>query len=210
VTTFPEGGTRETTAPLVRPVTAVGVAADHHLIRQSMADPEAFGQVFDRPAATIHRYLARRAGSTLADDLTAETFLIAFRRRDRYDMSQPDALPWLYGIAANLLRGHQRAEIRQYRALARTGVDPAYTDGAYEASDDRVTAAAGVRTLAGVLAELPPGERDVLTLVAQAQLSYPEVARALDIPVGTVRSRLHSARKRIRKTFPDLEGSDHE
>jgi RNA polymerase sigma factor (sigma-70 family) len=183
---------------------AVEIAGDHDLIRRSTADPEAFGQIFDRHAATIHRYLARRVGRSLADDLTAETFLIAFRRRDKYDMSHDDCRPWLYGIAANLLRGQQRAEIRQYRALARTGIDPAAED-----ADDRVlarvTAADEVRGLAGVLAALPAGERDVLTLVSQAQLSYPEVARALDIPIGTVRSRLHSARKRIRKALPELD-----
>ena len=187
---------------------AVEAVADHDLIRLSAADPEAFGRIFDRHAATIHRYLARRVGRLLADDLTAETFLIAFRRRDKYDMSHPDARPWLYGIAANLLRGHQRAEIRQYRALARTGVDPVYD--AFEDSENRVIAATDVRALAGVLADLPAGERDVLTLIAQAQLSYPEVARALDIPVGTVRSRLHSARKRIRTALPDLAGDDDE
>ena len=189
---------------------AVEVLGDHDLIRLSTADPETFGQIFDRHAATVHRYLARRVGPSLADDLTAETFLIAFRGREKYDMSHVDCRPWLYGIAANLLRGHRRAEIRQYRALARTGVDPAYAS----ASDDRVLAqvdAAGeVRALAGVLARLPAGERDVLTLIAQAQLSYPEVARALNIPVGTVRSRLHSARKRIRQALPDLEGPHDE
>ena len=187
---------------------AVEVVDDHDLIRLSAADPEAFGQIFDRHAATIHRYLARRAGHALADDLTAETFLIAFRGRDRYDRSHEDCRPWLYGIAANLLRGHRRAEVRQYRALARTGVDPVHDPA--EDADARVTAADDVRALAGVLAELPAGERDVLTLIAQDQLCYPEVARALDIPVGTVRSRLHSARKRIRNALPALEGSDHE
>ena len=184
-------------------MTAVDVAADHDLIRRSVSDPEIFGAIFDRHAATIHRYLARRIGRTLADDLTAETFLIAFRGRDKYDLSHADSRPWLYGIAANLLRGHQRAEIRQYRALARTGVDPVFS---FDDSDDRMTAAHQVRALAGVLADLPPGERDVLTLVSQAQLSYAEVARALNIPVGTVRSRLHSARKRIRNALPSLEG----
>jgi RNA polymerase sigma-70 factor (ECF subfamily) len=187
---------------------AVEVGGDHDLIRLSAADPEAFGQIFDRHAGTIHRYLARRVGRLLADDLTAETFLIAFRNRDKYDMSQTDCGPWLYGIAANLLRGHQRAEVRQYRALARTGVDPVYDSSAD--SDARVVAADDVRALAGVLAKLPAGERDVLTLIAQAQLSYPEVARALDIPVGTVRSRLHSARKRIRSALPELAGDDDE
>ncbi|GAA0455893.1 DNA-directed RNA polymerase sigma-70 factor [Paractinoplanes deccanensis] len=184
--------------------------SDGDLIRLSARQPEAFGAIFDRHAGAIHRYLSRRVGHTLADDLMGETFLIAFRGRETYDLSRPDALPWLYGIAANLLRGHQRAEVRQYRALARTGIDPALA-----AADDRVlarVAAAGhVRALAAVLAELPLGEREVLTLISQAQLSYPEVARALDIPVGTVRSRLHSARKRVRAAlhdFPQLDLTD--
>ncbi|WP_127506786.1 RNA polymerase sigma factor [Actinoplanes solisilvae] len=180
---------------------------DSDLIRLSHDRPESFGAVFDRHAATLHRYLARRAGRSLADDLTAETFLTAFKSRTRYDVSRSDALPWLYGIAANLLRGHQRAELRQYRALARTGVDPAL-----DAPDDRVlaqvTAAGHVRALAGVLAKPNPGERDVLTLYSQAELSYPEVARALDIPIGTVRSRLHSARKRLRAALHDFPHLD--
>ena len=199
----------ETARPTAAPVTAVEVVYDHDLIRRSVREPEAFGQIFDRHAATIHRYLARRIGLSPADDLTAETFLVAFRRRDHYDLAQPDSLPWLYGIAANLLRGHQRAEIRQYRALARTGVDPAY-DGSDDRVLARVTAAGQVRELAAVLARLPVGEREVLTLVSQAQLSYPEVARALGIPIGTVRSRLHSARQRLRTALPDLDGTDDE
>lgn len=182
-------------------------APDHDVIRHSGERPELFGQIFDRHAATIHRYLGRRAGPALADDLTAETFLIAFRSRGRYDVTQPDALPWLYGIAANLLRGHRRAEIRQYRALARTGADPVL------APDDdgilsRVAASEHVRALAKALAGLSAGEREVLTLVALAQLSYPEVARALEIPVGTVRSRLHSARKKVRSYLSDIPGID--
>jgi RNA polymerase sigma-70 factor (ECF subfamily) len=190
-------------------VTSVDVVGDHDLIRRSAVEPEVFGQIFDRHAAAIHRYLARRIGRTLADDLTAETFLIAFRGRDRYDLAHTDCRPWLYGIAANLLRGHQRAEVRQYRALARTGIDPALA-GPDDRVLSRVAAEAHVRALAAVLARLPVGEREVLTLVSQAQLSYPEVARALDIPVGTVRSRLHSARKRIRTALPDLAGDDDE
>lgn len=188
---------------------------DAEVIRAAGTDPEAFGQIFDRHAPTIHRYLARRAGGSLADDLTAETFLIAFRGRHRYDTAQADARPWLYGIAANLLRGHRRAEIRQYRALARTGVDRAPADHGDRVAS-RVTAAGHVRALAGVLARLSAGERDVLTLVSQAQLSYAEVARALDLPIGTVRSRLHSARTRIRtalRDFPELDltnGADDE
>jgi RNA polymerase sigma-70 factor (ECF subfamily) len=197
----------------MRPATVT--VHDSELIQDSLTAPETFGQIFDRHATAIHHYLARRVGGSLADDLTAEAFLIAFRGRAKYDRAQADARPWLYGIAANLLRGHRRAESRQYRALARTGLDPATVD-----HGDRVTAAVAaadsVRALAGVLARLSAGEREVLTLVSQAQLSYPEVARALGIPIGTVRSRLHSARARIRKAlhdFPDLDlttGADDE
>ncbi|WP_430783728.1 RNA polymerase sigma factor [Actinoplanes sp. G11-F43] len=188
-------------------IPAATLIPDHEIILGSRDDPERFGSIFDRHADTIHRYLARRAGRALADDLTAETFLIAFRNRTRYDRAHPDALPWLYGIAANLLRGHQRTELRQYRALARTGVDPA-TGCPADRVAARVTAADHVRALAAVLARLPVREREVLTLISQAQLSYPEVARALDIPVGTVRSRLHSARQQIRRALGDLPDLD--
>ncbi|MEU4556847.1 RNA polymerase sigma factor [Actinoplanes sp. NPDC023936] len=185
------------TAPAAPPHTG-----DDDVIRRSLAEPETFGTIFDRHADDIHAYLARRVGRSLAEDLTAETFLVAFRSRDRYDQSRPDARPWLYGIAANLVRGQQRAEVRQYRALARTGVDPAQ-DGPADRVSARVTAAAHVRALAAVLAGLSVREREVLTLVSQTQLSYPEVARALEIPIGTVRSRLHSARQRIRRALRD-------
>ncbi|MEV4629187.1 RNA polymerase sigma factor [Micromonospora sp. NPDC049523] len=179
-----------------------GTVGDHELIRSSWADPERFAGIFDRHAEAIHRYLARRIGRSFADDLTAETFLVAFRGRERYDVSHPDARPWLYGIAANLLRREQRTEVRQYRALARTGVDPV-GDGDTDRVLARVAAEDHVRKLAAVLARLSVREREVLTLVGQAQLSYPEVARALGIPVGTVRSRLHSARRRIREALRD-------
>src|SRR3954453_11752372 len=101
-----------------------GVEDDATVIERSRADVAEFATVYDRHAATIHRYLSRRAGGQLADDLTGETFLIALRQRQRYDLNQRNALPWLYGIATNLLRRHRRAEVRQYRAFARTGVDP--------------------------------------------------------------------------------------
>jgi RNA polymerase sigma-70 factor (ECF subfamily) len=177
------------------------------VIKHSWSEPERFGGIFDRHATTIHRYLARRIGPLVADDLTAETFLVAFRGREHYDVNQTDALPWLYGIAANLLRRERRSEIRQYRALARTRIDPAL-DGDADRVAARVSAQARVRKLASVLARLSVREREVLTLVAQAELSYAEVARALDIPIGTVRSRLHSARSRVRKALRDCPEID--
>ena len=178
--------------------------ADGELIRQSLADPELFAAIFDRHAPVLHRYLARRVGTSIADDLTAETFLVAFRQRERYDREQPDARPWLFGIATNLLRREQRTEVRQYRAFARTGIDPVVGPD----EDDllaRVNAASASRRLARVLADLSERDRSVLLLVAWEQLTYDEVAEALGIPVGTVRSRLHHARKRVRAALADLD-----
>jgi RNA polymerase sigma-70 factor (ECF subfamily) len=178
--------------------------SDSELIELSWQDGERFAEIFDRHAPAVHRYLSRRIGPSLADDLMAETFLVAFRRRKGYDLGQPDARPWLYGIATNLVRHERRAEIRRYRALARTGVDPV-SEHPEDEVVARVVASTAHRRLATVLAKLPAGERSVLLLVAWEQLRYEEVARALDIPVGTVRSRLHSARKRIRAVLGDLD-----
>ena len=172
-------------------------ADDAALIERSWHEPEAFAGLYDRHAARIHRYVTRRLGSQVADDVVGETFLCAFRRRRRYDLSRPDAGPWLYDIAANLIGKHRRAEVRLLRALARTGADlvaESYADRV----DARVSAAAARRDLADALACLAAGDREVLLLIAWAELAYDEVAVALGIPVGTVRSRLHRARRKVR------------
>jgi RNA polymerase sigma-70 factor (ECF subfamily) len=143
-------------------------------------------------------------GPQPAEDLTGETFLIAFSRRGDYDLAHQNALPWLYGIASNLVRQRRRAEVRQLRALARTGVDDVLADHA-ESVSAKVTAQASTRVLAGALARLTAGERDVLLLMAWAGLSYDELAAALDIPLGTVRSRLHRARTKVRAALTNLE-----
>lgn len=165
-----------------------------------------FAALFDRHAVAVHRYLARRIGAMVADDLLAQTFLVAYERRAGYDRSRPDARPWLYGIATNLLRRHQREEVRQYRAWARTGVDPALESHALRVVE-RVDAQAWSRPLAAALAGLKPGEREVLLLLAWGELTYPEIASALDIPIGTVRSRLHRARAAVRDALPASEGA---
>src|SRR3989440_6231746 len=98
---------------------------DAGLIAESCHVPERFGAVFDRHAASIHGYIARRLGRDAADDLVAEVFLVAFRQRGGYDTGQPSARPWLYGIATRLISRRRRGEVRLFRALAPTGVDQA-------------------------------------------------------------------------------------
>ncbi|MGW2620627.1 RNA polymerase sigma factor [Streptomyces sp. NPDC001500] len=170
---------------------------DARVIADSLVHPELFGELYQRHAAAIHRYGARRLGPEAADDITADTFLSAFRTRSRYDLSRPNAQPWLYGIAANLIGKQRRAEVRALRALARTHHD-SVAEAWSDRSDSRVTAQAAHAPLAGALAELSAGDRHVLLLVAWADFNYQEVAEALSIPVGTVRSRLNRARRKMR------------
>lgn len=170
---------------------------DAAIIEGSTRRPERFAVIFDRHAPHIQRYLTRRLGRQVADDLVAETFLVAFRQREDYDLARPDARPWLYGIATNLARQHQRTEIREYRLRASVGPDLAL-DGHADRVAAQVTAGAMHRMLAAALAELSDGDRDVLLLIAWEDLHYEEVAEALAIPVGTVRSRLHRARRLVR------------
>lgn len=185
------------------------VVTDSTLIERSGTAPEEFAEIFERHSTALFSYLSRRIGRSTAEDLTAEAFLVAFRKRGRYDLGQLDARPWLYGIATNLLRRHRRTEVRQYRALARTGADPV-SDHDEQGDIARLGAATATRRISAALARLSAGERDVLLLVAWEQLSYIEVAQALDIPVGTVRSRLHSARRRMRTALPDLDPTTFE
>ena len=175
-------------------------ADDAAVIQLSRHEPEQFTVLFRRHAPHIQRYVVRRIGQDAADDIVAETFLLAFRQRDTYDLTRLDALPWLYGIATNLIGRHRRAEVRQYRALARTGVDPvveSFTDRV----DDQVSAGLAGKELAAGLARLPRELRDTLLLVAWGDLSYEQTARALGVPVGTVRSRVSRARSRLRNAL---------
>jgi len=173
---------------------------DATVIARSLEDPEQFAVVFRRHAPDIRRYVVRRLGPGAADDVVAETFLTAFRLRSRYSRDRPDARPWLYGIATNLVGRHRRAEVRQYRALARTGLDPV-TESFADRADARVSAGAESRRLAAALAGLPAGHRNALLLVAWGDLSYEQAAAALGVPVGTVRSRISRARARLRQAL---------
>jgi RNA polymerase sigma factor (sigma-70 family) len=171
---------------------------DAEVVAQSLEQPELFARLYDRYAPDIHRYAARRLGDTAADDITADTFLVAFRIRSRYDLTRTNARPWLYGIAGNLIGKQRRAEVRALKALARTGRDPVTESWAASWVEDTDSRIAAQGPLAGALAALPAGDRHVLLLVAWAELTYQEVAEALDIPVGTVRSRLNRARRKVR------------
>lgn len=169
---------------------------DAELVARYRRDPELFTAVHDRYFRDIYLYVAGRLDTQAAEDIAAETFLTAFDRRDRFDPERGGLRPWLFGIATNLVARHRRKEARHYRALARMGPEPAA-----EGHESRVvTSVAAQRMqpqLAKALATLSQGERDVVLLVALAQLSYEEVAQALGISPGTVGSRLSRARAKL-------------
>jgi RNA polymerase sigma factor (sigma-70 family) len=172
--------------------------SDARIIAASEADPQMFALIFERHYDAVFSYVGRRAGSAVADELAAETFIAAFQSRQRYDTTRPAARPWLLGIATNLLRHHRRSEVRRLRAFARLD-RPEPSAGGLDRADERLDAARARPRLLRALSELSGEERDALLLMVWADLSYDEIARALQVPIGTVRSRLHRARRRMRE-----------
>jgi RNA polymerase sigma-70 factor (ECF subfamily) len=162
--------------------------SDAVLIKRSLAQPQAFASIFDRHFDAVHGYARRRLGRSLAEEIVSETFIRAFDRRASFDHSRADARPRLFGIAANLMRRHWRAERRRLHALGRLETSSSAEPPTEERAD-----------LVTALNSLPAREREALLLFALADLSYDDIAEALGLPVGTVRSRLSRARDRIRR-----------
>ena len=198
---------------------SVDPADDNAGDRVDVADGDpsiVFASLFERHGPAVLRYLTRRVGSGPAEDLLAETFLRALSNRRSYAPGKAGPGPWLFGIATNVLREHLR---ERGRDLATGAVDQGglWVDGPAETVPDRVDAQRRTSRLAAGIAALDPGDRDVLLLTAWAGLSTGEVAAALGIPAGTVRSRLHRVRQRLRRgevgmtpavADPERSGSD--
>ena len=162
---------------------------DIELLRRVATDGDAFRPLVDRHLRPLYRYVARRLGPTEAEDIVSEVFTAAFRLRDRFDPTLGEVRPWLFGIATRLMRQHERREVRMLRAYARSGVDPAVPgpdESAHLGSDGPALA----RALAGMRRE----HREVLLMQSLGELSIDEIAAALGVPVGTVKSWLHRAR----------------
>ena len=185
---------------------------DAALIAESCRVPDRFGAVFDRHALAIHGYIARRLGPDAADDLVAEAFLVAFRKRAAYDPGQPSARPWLYGIATRLISRHRRDEVRFFRAIAQTGIDPAAAHGGDPVAEEGIRhadAQAWRPRLALALASLSKADRDALLLVTDG-LRYEEAACALGIPPGTLSSRVARARRKLQQALGGVVNADVE
>jgi RNA polymerase sigma-70 factor (ECF subfamily) len=162
--------------------------------------PEAWGELFTRHGPAIYAYCYRRTEErSAAEDLTSTVFLEAWKVRTSAGAKAAGALPWLYGIATMLSRNHQRTLRRYSAALERMGP----TAGALPEPDpaaevaERIDAQRHLRRVRTLLDTLHQNDRDVLELAAVGTLGIAEIAAALDIPVGTAKSRLARARRRL-------------
>ena len=184
-------------APATMQEPATGASrTDAEVVRASLGHPAAFAEIFDRHHEPIHRFLWTRAGDA-ADDLAAEVFRIAFERRHDFDLAYESARPWLFGIAANLARTHHRRTARRHEAHERLVAEERPTPVA--SPHDRLEAMSTSTPVARALLNLADRDREPLLLFAWADLTYDEIAEALDVPVGTVRSRIHRARAQVRE-----------
>ncbi|MGO4587885.1 RNA polymerase sigma factor [Paenarthrobacter sp. 2TAF44] len=176
------------------------MSTDSDIIRRSRDSPAVFGELYDRHASAIYRYAARRAGEFAADDVTSETFLVAWEHLETYDTGRDDARPWLFGIATNLLRQHHRAEAKVLKTAARSATREAAAD-----DSDRIAAEVDAKVAIGRIAQslrnMAAIDRETLLLYAWADLTYEGIAQAMSVPVGTVRSRLNRARQILRTQF---------
>jgi RNA polymerase sigma-70 factor (ECF subfamily) len=170
------------------------------------SDEAAFRDAFREHGPVVLRYAASRVGPQLGEDVAADTFVEAWRSRDRYDGNAGSLEAWLLGIATRIIARQRRAERRWLQMCADTAAADAGDRAAPIDVDDRIDAAARRPELARALRRLTTKERDPLLLQLLANMSIDEIALALDLPAGTVRSRLTRARARVANM---LEGGEH-
>jgi RNA polymerase sigma factor (sigma-70 family) len=165
--------------------------------RAVAGERECFGVLFERHARRVYNHCFRRTASWAdAEELTSAVFVEAWRRRAEVRPVDESALPWLLGVANNLVRNHRRS-LGRYRSavnrLPKPGPQPDPADDIAGRLADEVQ----MRRVLALVERLPASHQEVLALCAWSELTYHEAAEALDIPVGTVRSRLARARARL-------------
>ena len=166
--------------------------------RMSRGDAAALGELYERHARAVQSFCLWRGGDpSAAEDAVSVVFLEVWRRREAMALTERSARPLLLGVALNVLRNGWRSKRRHDAALVRLNNARGVPTEEAEASIERIDARARVKEMQARLRDLPRKDLDVLSLVAWGDLTYEETARTLGIPVGTVRSRLSRARRKL-------------
>jgi RNA polymerase sigma factor (sigma-70 family) len=184
--------------------------SDAALLRDSLVHPERFERIFDRHYDVVRRYAHRRVGKEAGEDIASDTFLTAFSVRSSFDGRSESARAWLFGIANNLVRHYLRAEWTRAAAWSRLPLETAEFD---HVDAEKLDALRAAPAIAAAFQALHADDRETFLLFALGELTYDEVADALAIPTGTVRSRIFRVRKILREQLSDLaaiKGSDSE
>ncbi|WP_203884283.1 RNA polymerase sigma factor [Planotetraspora kaengkrachanensis] len=178
--------------------------------RAADGDTEAFGVIFDRHARAVYNHCFRRTADwSDAEDITSVVFLEAWRRHRELSPERDSALPWLLGVANNVLRNRYRAKRNHRDALDRMSAMSAEPDPADDIAG-RIDDEHQMRRVLTAVNRLPLADQEVLSVCVWAGLSYDDAAIALDLPVGTVRSRLSRARARLKKLTASSSGNARE
>ncbi|MDX3583317.1 RNA polymerase sigma factor [Streptomyces europaeiscabiei] len=160
-------------------------------------DREAFAEVYDAYARAVYNHAYRLTGDwSTAEEVMADTFLDAWRTRERLEPDGGSLKPWLLGMATNKARNANRSLGRRLAFLARRPAPDPVADFADETAG-RLDDARRLAAVRQVYGRLRRAEREVLALCVWSDLDYGQAAEALGVPVGTVRSRLSRARARL-------------
>lgn len=172
------------------------MSTDNEIVQRSVKDASVFSELFERHARAVAGFAARRIGPEAAEDIVSETFLVAFRRRASFDTSYESARPWLLGIATRLIRKHRATEAKQWNSyVASAGATIDDTTSGMDEATNRLDAEHAMRELGPRIAALSPRDRETLFLFAWGDLTQEEIARALKVPTGTVKSRINRIRR---------------
>ncbi|WP_372508707.1 RNA polymerase sigma factor [Amycolatopsis iheyensis] len=161
-------------------------------------DESAFTALFERHVQAVWNHAYRLTGSwAAAEDLTSNTFLIAWRKRRDVRLVRDSALPWLYTVAGNLARSEHRGARRRLRLLRKIPDPPVESDHA-EAVAEQIDGEQRLREVLDAVRTLPKAQRDVVELCLLGDLSVADAAALLAVAEVTVRSHLSRARARLR------------
>ncbi|MFD6418392.1 RNA polymerase sigma factor [Streptomyces sp. NPDC060194] len=165
----------------------------------------AFAELYDRWARPVYQHALWLTGDwSTAEDIMSETFLAAWRGRERLDAEGGSLRPWLLGIATHRAENARRGVRRRIAFLARRREPEAVADFAPEVAA-RVDDARRLEAVQESLGRLRRHEREVLVLCVWSGLDYQQAAEALGVPVGTVRSRLSRARARLARLADEAQ-----